>query len=189
MSRFLVNGAFQSGSLPPLDDAEVESLLTTIGAARSRALEGSVRNESIENRAGNARVNLLNQVLNELRVAQPEKDEKDQVVRGGRLPQTANFEIFRNLRILDRDGNGVSFYDAFLFRNDDNNDALRQNGDYQRLTENVRAVIDQVSSDSQLNLIRLQGMINRNNQALEFVTNAVQKFNDVESRINPNFRQ
>lgn len=194
----LLNQALELSGQAPLDDAGLEALLLQVGAQRSRALEQSVRNETVENRASNARVNQLNSVLQDIRALQPSEDEENSILGDGlfsgqnsALPESTR-TLLDNLRTND----GTSFSDAFL-RSETLNfggqsfflQRVRNDGDYQRLTENVRSEVDQASSDAQLNLIRLQGLINRNNQATEFVTNVVQRFSGLSDRIIPNFRQ
>ncbi len=183
---FLVNGAITATSVPPLDDATLEGLLTLFGAQRARALEASVRNEATENRAANAKVNQLNTALQTLGAAEPSSDTKD-----APLSISLPISVVTTLSTIRFDANLVEnpFARFLSFDNNINRHTVRNNGDYARLREVVRTEVDKASSDSQLNLIRMQGIINRSNQAAEFITNIVQRFSGVEDRINPNFRQ
>lgn len=182
---FLVNGALSATSVPPLDDASLEGLLTLFGAQRARALEQSVRNEASENRASNALVNRLNSALQSLGAVEPASDTKDTPLRA-ELPGESVLTIVA-IRF------GATSVDhpigRFLSTNSSGQRIVVNNGDFARLREAVRTEVDKASSDSQLNLIRMQGIINRSNQATEFITNVVQRFSGVEDRINPNFRQ
>ncbi len=53
---------------------------------------------------------------------------------------------------------------------------------------NIQAEIDNLSTNSQSDTIKLQGLINKQNQALEMWTNLVQKMSDVMNKIVGNFR-
>ena len=183
MSRFLINGSLGPATMPPLDDSALEAFLLRIGADRSRALEQSVRNEAAENRAGNALVNQINEVLQELNIAAPDPDEGDTSLAERLSDRTVAF-----LRSIRPNGNNQNLFDAFI-REDNGVQETINDGDFQRLTEAVRTEIDQATSDSQLNLIRLQGLINRSNQATEYVTNVVQRFSGLQDRVTPNLRQ
>jgi predicted nuclease with TOPRIM domain len=54
--------------------------------------------------------------------------------------------------------------------------------------ENIKTEIDQMSSSSQLDMIKLQGLINKTNQSTEMMTNLLQKFSGVLDKIIGNMR-
>jgi hypothetical protein len=56
------------------------------------------------------------------------------------------------------------------------------------LVDNVKTQIDTLSSSSQLDMIKLQGLINKRNQGIEMLTNLVQKFQQTNNTIVGNMR-
>ncbi|HET6467219.1 MAG TPA: hypothetical protein VFG43_02460 [Geminicoccaceae bacterium] len=56
------------------------------------------------------------------------------------------------------------------------------------MLDNVQSKLDSVSSSSQLDMIRMQSMINKRNQAVEMLTNLVQKFAKTSDTIVGNIR-
>ena len=58
----------------------------------------------------------------------------------------------------------------------------------QALIENIKISIDNLSSSSQLDMIKLQGLINKRNQTIEMMTNLMQKFQKPNDAIVGNMR-
>lgn len=58
----------------------------------------------------------------------------------------------------------------------------------QALIENIKTSIDNLSSSSQLDMIKLQGLINKRNQTIEMMTNLMQKFQQTNNSIVGNMR-
>jgi hypothetical protein len=58
----------------------------------------------------------------------------------------------------------------------------------QALIENIKTQIDNLSSNSQLDMIKLQGLINKRNQTIEMMTNLMQKFQQTNNSIVGNMR-
>ena len=54
--------------------------------------------------------------------------------------------------------------------------------------ENLKTEIDKVSSNSQLDMIKLQGLINKRNQSVEMMSNMIQKFSSLMDKIVGNMR-
>ncbi len=70
----------------------------------------------------------------------------------------------------------------------DNTDNKDKREDLELDIANIQAEIDNLSTNSQSDTIKLQGLINKQNQALEMWTNLVQKMSDVMNKIVGNFR-
>lgn len=66
--------------------------------------------------------------------------------------------------------------------------SLSKDGSYAALTENLKTQIDKESSNSQLDMIKLQGLINKRNQSVELMTNLLQKFSQLQEKIVGNIR-
>jgi hypothetical protein len=66
--------------------------------------------------------------------------------------------------------------------------SLSKDGSYAALTENLKTQIDKESSNSQLDMIKLQGLINKRNQTVELMTNLLQKFSQLQEKIVGNIR-
>jgi hypothetical protein len=58
----------------------------------------------------------------------------------------------------------------------------------QALIENIKTSINNLSSSSQLDMIKLQGLINKRNQTIEMMTNLMQKFQKTNDAIVGNMR-
>jgi hypothetical protein len=58
----------------------------------------------------------------------------------------------------------------------------------QTLIENIKTSIDNLSSSSQLDMIKLQGLINKRNQTIEMMTNLMQKLQKTNDAIVGNMR-
>jgi hypothetical protein len=58
----------------------------------------------------------------------------------------------------------------------------------QAMTENIKTDIDNLSSSSQLDMIKLQGLINKRNQGIEMLTNLMHKFQQTNNTIIGNMR-
>jgi hypothetical protein len=56
------------------------------------------------------------------------------------------------------------------------------------LIDNIKTQIDTLSSSSQLDMIKLQGLINKRNQGIEMLTNLMQKFQQTNNTIVGNMR-
>ncbi len=65
---------------------------------------------------------------------------------------------------------------------------IKSDGSWQRLMESVKTQIGTHSSASQLDMIKLQAMINKANQAVEMMNNLVQKFAATRDKIIANMR-
>ncbi len=70
----------------------------------------------------------------------------------------------------------------------DNKDNKDKREDLELDIANIQAEIDNLSTNSQSDTIKLQGLINKQNQALEMWTNLVQKLSDVMNKIVGNLR-
>jgi DNA polymerase III alpha subunit (gram-positive type) len=70
----------------------------------------------------------------------------------------------------------------------DPDDDKKEYNEKQTEIENIKTEIDQMSSSSQLDMIKLQGLINKTNQSTEMMTNLLQKFSGVLDKIIGNMR-
>ncbi len=77
--------------------------------------------------------------------------------------------------------NGVSLHD----RNDDN---LHNKDEWSAIIESVKGKINALNSTSQMDMIRLQSLMNKRNQAYELMTNALQKLSGSLDKIIGNIR-
>ncbi len=160
---------------------EIEAMLLTYGAVRSGVLEEAVRIDNADQTARNQRINDLNRFNAVLQRARPQSDTLGSrvdlsPVEATEIRQlvTADFDAVIDTRFA---GNPPTLQFT-----------LKVNGGFQQLLNAVRNQVDQASANSQLELISLQALINRRNQAVEFTTNLVQRFSSLRDRIIGNIR-
>jgi len=77
--------------------------------------------------------------------------------------------------------NGVSLHDV-------NDDDRHNKDEWSAIIEGVKGKIDQLNSTSQMEMIRLQALMNKRNQAYELMTNALQKLSGSIDKIIGNIR-
>lgn len=159
------------------DPSDIEAILLGYGAVRSGVLEEAVRIDNADQAARNQRINDLNRINTLLQRARPQQDAFN--VSIGNLSQ-AEVDQIRALFPNEFDA-AVSTFSIADRR-------VRNDGAYQQLLDTVRGQVDQASANSQLELIALQALINRRNQAVEFTTNLVQRFSSLRDRIIGNIR-
>lgn len=163
------------------DPNEIEAVLLNYGAVRSGVLEEAVRIDNADQTARNQRINDLNSINAVLQRTRPGSDTFGAVIT---LTPKEVEDIRRSFQ-ADFD----ALFDARFIGNPPTlRVTLRVNGGYQQMLNAVRNQVDQASANSQLELISLQALINRRNQAVEFTTNLVQRFSSLKDRIIGNIR-
>ncbi len=162
------------------DPNEIEAVLLNYGAVRSGVLEEAVRIDNADQSARNQRINELNSINALLQRVRPNFDVLSVIIsftpdEVNQIKKHFAAEFDANFSISSATANQI-------------NVQLKGNGSFQQLLNAVRNQVDQASANSQLELISLQALINRRNQAVEFTTNLVQRFSSLKDRIIGNIR-
>jgi hypothetical protein len=171
------------------DPNDVEAQLLNISATRVGVLEDSVRFNQQEQQARTQLINDLNGALAQLQQLRPATDVAQTSIDFGSV------DAVNNLRdLFDRASGGAvpNPLDRFLTfpppPASQTVASIKADGDFQKLLNGTRDLVDQASANSQLELIQLQALLNRRNQSVEFVTNLIARFSGLRDRIIGNIR-
>jgi hypothetical protein len=170
--------------------ANLETFLLALCADRSNLLNAVSQGQAADMQKTNEKIGKLNKALNELRAVAPSEDKKD---AGIGMNSQLGFKGLTTETIQTLKDNGINYQD-FAYgsgnytRGGNGTDKLKSDGAWQRMMESVKTQIDTLSSTSQLDMIKLQGMINKSNQSVEMMTNLVQKFAGTKDKIIGNMR-
>ena len=157
---------------------DVEAVIISLAADRANALDSTIRSQVADMRTRNDRINALNSALNELRSIAP--TEANGTSLRGTLSQ-GSFNTLNSVKL----NNGTTLASSLL---NGSHNGVNAAGDFERLQEAVKTEIDSQSSSSQLEMIQLQGFINKRNQMVELISNLVQKFSTLGDKIIGNIR-
>ena len=147
---------------------DLETLFMSLGAERANTLDSVIQGHAADMKKRNDEIGELNQALQELRSAQKDSD--------GLVKLDQNTNAIKTLN-----KHGVSYPNS-------DSDNTYGKEEMQSMIENVKTAIDSKSSSSQLDMIKMQGLINKRNQTVEMLTNLVQKFAKTKDSIIGNMR-
>ena len=170
---------------------DIETIMLTLSFERAETMNALVKSKIEAMKLQNEKIQNFQTALNTLRACAPADDEKWANFSGDLGAGTQNGAAYNQIKDAC-DAAGVDVNDYICFDSNDNADGtgynLKADGDLQRLTEAIKTAIDSESSNSQLEMIQLQSMVNKSNQAIEMMTNLVQKFSGVQDKIVGNMR-
>ncbi|MEO1524988.1 MAG: hypothetical protein AAFX06_06105 [Planctomycetota bacterium] len=171
---------------------DLETLFMSLGAERANTLDGVIQGHAADMKKRNDEINELNSALQTLRAHQNNVEGN----AGGSTTSTlyANAsEVKAAYETLQK--HGVQRPSSLSIHNvNDSTFAIQApNGQAYKdgmsaYIENVKTAIDSKSSSSQLDMIKMQGLINKRNQTVEMLTNLVQKFAKTKDSIIGNMR-
>lgn len=158
---------------------DIEAVILALAADRANALDSTIRSQVQDMKLRNERINALNSALNELRTISPtEANGKD--FRNGSVLSTTSFNTLNGIKL----SNGSTV--ASLLN--DSRTGVDEAGDFEKIQEAIKTEIDSQSSSSQLEMIQLQGFINKRNQMVELMSNLIQKFSQLGDKVIGNMR-
>jgi hypothetical protein len=197
-----VSGASTSflANLDTSGTGDLETVILALAMERSETLDKVIQGQIKDMQDRNAEIRRLQEAIQDLRNNAPAKDKKGHAF-GQLKPETV--ELLKEYGWI-KDGTRKEF-DWKTMRNKeipiytgsfiytDNKDEpltfkLAGDGKLQQLMEHFKMEIDKQSSNSQLDMIKLQGLINKRNQSIEMMTNMLQKFHSVMEKIVGNMR-
>jgi hypothetical protein len=169
-------GIGSAGGLPPnLARLDPYLLLEVLSSNRAQALQQSTQDQANQIEAKNEQIRKLNDALERLNAAKTSKDEK-----GNDIADDKQADVTAAVDELNRLGVDTS---GFLKKNDDGKWEVKKDQGMTLLIENVKTQIDTVSSDSQLDLIKLQGLINKQSEAEQLASGAENKRDQTSTAI------
>ena len=154
---------------------DMESALLAFGIERAQGMEKLVKAKIADMKSRNADIQELQKAMQELRSVKPEKDEK-----GKELTKPLSAETQATLAKYPELG-------AFL-ETKDGKQKLKNDKGFEDMMANFQSQIDEMTSNDQLDMIQLQSMVSKQNNAIEMVSNLQNKFSGLKDKIVGNMR-
>jgi hypothetical protein len=151
---------------------DMESALLAFGIERAQGMEKLVKAKIADMRSRNGEIQELQKAMQELRSVKPEKDEKGKALTGTLSASTqATLAKYPELgKFIDGDNK------------------LKNDKGFEDMMANFQSQIDEMTSNDQLDMIQLQSMVSKQNNAIEMVSNLQNKFAGLKDKIVGNMR-
>ncbi len=174
----MVDGAGGIGGTPPLPNnlatMDPYTLLEVLSMDRANALQQSTQDQAAEIQQKNAQIQKLNDALEKLNAAKTSND------KSGDTLNNSNGQVDQAVAELQSLGIDPSSY---ISKDSSGNWKNTKDNGTSLLIETTKTQIDSVSSDSQLDMIKLQGLINKQSEAEQMASGAESKRDQVASSI------
>jgi len=154
---------------------DLQDLIMAIESKRADLLDKQLADQANQMRKLNHEIAVANKMLAFARTQQ------SAVLRGGISRDDSEIVTDKMTFRQWAQQNGISLKDA-------NTDNLHDKNEWAAIIENVKGHIDTLNSTSQMEMIRLQSLMNKRNQAYELMTNALQKLSGSVDKIIANIR-
>lgn len=162
-----------------LSNLDIETALMAIQSQRASLLEGQLQTqlETVQNR--NANIAQLNEVLNAARTLQ-----------GYSTSSEAGASLTDGKYIDDKDGAKAAFEKLKIEAEKAGVDVstVTNQGTLSKAVENLKSAIDSESNSQQMDMLRLQSLSNKRNEAFDLMTNFMKKMQDNRSGLIANMR-
>lgn len=162
---------------------DMESVLLSFAIERAQNMEGAVKAKIADMRSRNADIQELQKAMQYLRSVKPEKDEKDKKLEvNGNAIKTSDPQYQAAKATLEKHG---------LWNNlkeDKGEVKLGKKDAFADIIANLESKIDQLTSNDQLDMITLQSMVSKQNNAIEMASNLTSKFAQLNDKIVGNMR-
>jgi hypothetical protein len=173
---------------------DMEGMLIAFGIERAQTMEQAVKAKIADMRSRNAEIQDLQAAMQYFRAAKPGKDEKGKSfeVNGNKIsPDNAEFQ--RHKAVLEKHGlyNGIKEVEKRDWMGRPTGEKtveLAKKGGFRDLIANMESKIDELTSNDQLDMITLQSMVSKQNNAIEMVSNLTSKFAQLNDKIVGNMR-
>jgi hypothetical protein len=149
---------------------DMESALLAFGIERAQGMEKLVKAKIADMRSRNGEIQELQKAMQELRSVKPEKDEK---ALTGTLSASTQATLAKYPEL-------VKFIDG--------DNKLKNDKGFEDMMANFQSQIDEMTSNDQLDMIQLQSMVSKQNNAIEMVSNLQNKFAGLKDKIVGNMR-
>src|SRR5690606_13381015 len=168
------------GAISPinLSGMDLESALMAVQSQRANLLESQLRDQMAGVQARNEQIGKLNTTLNSLQalLAIFSTTQKSiQLTAGSNIDK-----LFQKLKV-DTQSAGVDI--GSLLKGN-----ILNKADIEALQTRIRGQIDSGSNSQQMDMLRLQGLSNKRNEAFDVMTNFIQNMQDSRSSIIGNMR-
>lgn len=161
-------------------NGDLETVMLSLCFNRTSALDKVIQGQVKDMQARNSKIQEMNKILQDLR-AHAGNDKAG--ARAKLSPETIKFLNDNNMIAHNQ-----QHLDLNVYHTGGNEIEIKKDGAFGSLIENMKTQIDNVSSNSQLDMIKLQGLINKRNQSTEMMSNMVQKFSSLMDKIVGNMR-
>ncbi len=156
-------------------DMDLQGLIMAIESRRADLLDKQLADQVNQTKKLNETIDLANKMLAYARTQQSSVLKKGVSKDDSKV--AADNMTFRQWA----EQNGISLHDV-------NDDDLHNKNEWAAIIENVKGHIDSLNSTSQMEIIRLQSLMNKRNQAYELMTNTLQKLSGSVDKIIDNIR-
>jgi hypothetical protein len=162
---------------------DMESVLLAFGIERAQNMESAVKAKIADMRSRNADIQELQKAMQYMRSVKPEKDEdgKKLEVNGSAISTSdPNYQAAK--ATLEKHGLWSNIEEK------DGNAKLGKDDAFADMIANMESKIDELTSNDQLDMITLQSMVSKQNNAIEMVSNLTSKFAQLNDKIVGNMR-
>jgi hypothetical protein len=147
---------------------DIETLTMTLQMQRAENIDAQLVDQSRSIKEKNAILARAQKALALARGARPTK------ASGGVTVEPPEYTAFINELGIKRDTTG--------------GDLLHNQAEWDKNIQHLQGFIDSQNSNSQMDMVRLQSLMNKRNQAFEMMTNALSKFNKTKDSVISNMR-
>jgi hypothetical protein len=162
---------------------DMESVLLAFGIERAQNMESAVKAKIADMRSRNADIQELQKAMQYLRSVKPEKDEKDKKLEvNGSAIKTSDPQYQAAKATLEKHGLWSNI------KEDKGEAKLGKKDAFADIIANLESRIDELTSNDQLDMITLQSMVSKQNNAIEMVSNLTSKFAQLNDKIVGNMR-
>ena len=145
-------------------DMNIPEMMMAIQIERGNVLDNQIKDQMADMQKRNLWLKDANSALNAMRTARP-TGEKDAAKDYGTFTDGAG----KQQNVHDwMTSNGVSIETA-------GNDKAGIQSEFDAAIQNLKGSIDTVNSQSQMDMVRLQGLMDKRNQAFDMMTNTLSK--------------
>ena len=166
---------------------DIQTMFFTIAAERSELIQQQMVDQANAMKSNNAKINTANRILSTLRSSSAEYSKDG--VRSEQLFDASTEKLTGDMTYkewMEKEGipTGGKGNDWKWAKGggDGNPD------DYAVVLENVKGYIDSLNSNSQLEMIRMQGLVQKHNQNFDMLSNLINKFGQTANTVIGNLR-
>jgi hypothetical protein len=182
---------FVASPMGDLSLMDIDTAMMAVQTHRAELIETQLKDQMSVIQSRNQDIELLNAALSEIRRQRPNETDKDVYLNtnGGvfAMPndKLANgMEAFKNTNDTTTNINATGVLACYGIATDS---TLKQ-GDIDQLIQRVTAKIDTLNSSQQMDMLRLQSLTNKRNEAYDVMSNFLKKSQDGRSNIVSNMR-
>ena len=175
-----VNGSTPT-QLMDISGLDVETALMSVQATRANLLEDQLKTQLEDVKTRNANISNLNDALSAARTllgSFPADSTSDTWIDSKKKAPENKEEANKQWEAL-KDKAAIAGVDL---------SSVNSRGKLEKLVENIKSSIDTESNSQQMEMLRLQSLSNKRNEAFDLMTNFVKKMQDSRSSIVGNMR-